>query len=378
MIPMAPPEAVWRGPAVLASGHRPFFLAAAVMGGLAPLAWLAAWRGLIPLGPSWHGHEMIFGFAVAAIAGFLQAAVPKWTDSAPFRGWPVAALIALWLGGRVAMMVPAVAWIDLLFLPTLAIMVAARVIRAGDRRNYQVVAILAALFGLNVAFHSGTTSLALRVATIAIAALMALIGGRIVPLFTRNALSQAGIRPCETATPRGLDVVAVPIVGAAAATEWLWPASTVAGVVCVAAAVVLGARMVGWRTAQTFKLPIVWILHAGYAFLPIGFLLVGLDGLGVPVGSFRAMHALTAGAMGVLILAVASRAALGHSGRPLVAAPPTVVAYALVIAGAVLRVAVAHPHATIAGGILWSVGYAIFAVVYAPILTRPRVDGQQG
>jgi uncharacterized protein involved in response to NO len=142
--------------------------------------------------------------------------------------------------------------------------------------------------------------------------------------------------------------------------------------------VLLGARMAGWRTAQTLKLPIVWVLHAGYAFMPLGLALKATADLGGPIGSFAALHALTAGGIGVMILAVASRAALGHSGRPLVVAPATVAAYLLVIAGSLLRVSVSHPHAVLASGVLWSLGYAVFATVYWPILTQPRVDGQPG
>lgn len=385
-IPLGPTSDTWRGPALLASGHRPFFLFAGVYGAGALAMWLLAWRGLLPLTSSWHGHEMIFGFAVAAIAGFLLAAVPKWTHSPPYRGARVAVLMALWLAGRLGMWLagagaigPSVgAVLDLLFLPALAWFIGAAILRARNHRNYQVPVVLLAVWGLDVFYHFGNPSLALRVAVYAIATLVTLISGRIVPAFTRNALRQAGHPDVECHTPRWLDVAAVPVMVVVTATELAWPSSRWSGIAAAVAAVVLGGRMVGWHTWLTRPLPLVWVLHVGYAFLPFAMIMKAIADLGGPVGSFAALHALTAGAIGVMILAVASRAALGHSGRPLVPAPATVVAYGLVIAGALLRVLVLHPHATLAAGVLWSAGYAVFSVVYWPMLTRPRSDGQPG
>ena len=170
----------------------------------------------------------------------------------------------------------------------------------------------------------------------------------------------------------------MPAALAVAVTELTAPMSQVSGIAALFAAFVLGARMTRWRTWQTRRLPIVWILHAGYAFVPLGLALKGVADLGGPIGYFAALHALTAGAIGVMILAVASRAALGHAGRPLVVSRATVLAYVLVIAGALLRVAVTHPHAVVLSGVMWSVGYGIFAAVYWPILTQPRRDGLPG
>jgi len=170
----------------------------------------------------------------------------------------------------------------------------------------------------------------------------------------------------------------VPLVALVVVTELTVPFSTASGVIALAAAVTTGLRMRHWRTWQTRALPLVWVLHAGYAFVPLGFLLKGISDLGGPIGAFAALHALTAGAIGVMILAVASRAALGHSGRPLVPSRATVLAYYVVIGGALLRVFGGHPQIVLLSGVLWATGYAIFAVVYWPILTRPRIDGQEG
>ncbi len=368
----------WQGPAWLASGHRAFFLASGLYGALAIVLWLLAWRGLLPLSSPWHGHEMVFGFGVAAIAGFLQAAVPKWTQQPIYRGRRVALLLALWLAGRLGMALPGLHFLDLLFLPVLAWLIGTDLVRSRNRRNYIVIAVLAGLWGIDLLYHFGPASLALRVAIYVVVALIALIGGRIVPMFTRNAMRLDGHFEFDCGTPRWLEVAAVPTVLGVAVTELVLPSSVWSGAVAGVAAVVLGWSLRGWHPWQTRRLPLVWILHVGYGFLPFGFALKAVADLGGPVGPFAALHALTAGGIGVMILGVSSRAALGHSGLPLQPSRATVVAYGLVITGALLRVLTAHPHALLAAGILWSSGFALFAKEYWPILTRPRTDGLPG
>lgn len=377
-IPLGPVTDTWRGPALLASGHRPFFLFAGLYAAVAPILWLLAWRGYLPLTSAWHGHEMLFGFAVAAIAGFLQAAVPKWTDGQVYRGGRVAFLAALWLLGRAGMAIPGLEWLDLLFLPVLAFFVGRQILRTHNARNYVVPAMLVALWGLDAFYHFGNPSLALRVGIYVVAVLVALIGGRIVPTFTQNALRSSGHPGIVCQTPRWLDVLAVPAVIAVAVTELALPMTVWSGAAAALAGGVLGLRMLGWQTWKTRPLPLVWVLHAGYVFLPLGLILKAVADFGGPIGPFAALHALTAGAIGVMILAVASRAALGHSGRPLKPSTATVVAYWLVIAGALLRVSWPHPHVVTTSGVLWALGFAVFSVVYWPILTRPRIDGQPG
>jgi uncharacterized protein involved in response to NO len=373
------PRAAYRGPAVLAAGHRPFFLAAALWPAVAMALWLAALAGFVPLSPSWHGHEMLFGFAVAAVAGFLSAAVPKWTNGETLRGGRLAALVALWVAGRIAMALDVATWLDLVFLPAFASFILADIVRARNTRNYQVPAMLFGLAGLNALYHFGDAMTALHAATYLIVAMVALIGGRIVPAFTQNALRMAGQRTVTCSTALWLERLAVPSVILVVLAELFVPDTMASAVAATAAGVILLARMIGWHSFKTLRMPIVWILHAGYVWVPIGFLLTGASAVAHDlVPHTAALHALTAGAIGTMILAVASRAALGHAGLPLKVSRWTVLAYVLVIAGAALRVAVPHLHAMMLAGGLWALGYAIFAVVYFPILTRPRVDGLPG
>lgn len=363
---------------LLASGHRPFFLMAGLYGAVALPLWMAAYLGYLPLSASWHGHEMIFGFAVAAIAGFLMAAVPNWTNSSGIRGWSLLLLISLWLAGRLSMWVGEAGFLDLLFLPALAVFILVDLVRAQNARNYLVAGILFVLAALNVYFHYSDPSLALRLSTLTIVALIALIGGRIIPAFTQNALRLKQQVDITCHTPRVLDLLAVPAVIIVVFAEMMLPDSSISGTTSLIAGILLFLRMLGWQTWRTWRMPLVWILHAGYAWVPLGLILIGLAALGAPVDPSAALHALTTGAIGVMILAVASRAALGHSGRPLEPSNGTVFAYCLVIAAAILRVFVVVDGSVLLSGVLWSLGYAIFSAVYWPILTKPRIDGLPG
>ncbi len=372
------PRRAFRGPAVLASGHRPFFLAAAIWAAAGLAMWVAALAGLLPMTAAWHGHEMVFGFAIAAISGFLMAAVPKWTGGEVILGNRLLVLFALWLAGRVAMIADTAVWIDLLYLPVFASFILADIVRVRNTRNYQVPAMLFGLAALNALYHFYDPTVALHAAIYLIAALIALIGGRIVPAFTQNALRMALKRNIECATPRWIEYVAVPSVILVVLAELFLPHSTVGGIAALVAGTVLLVRMARWHSFKTLCMPVVWILHVGYLWVPVGFLLKAAADLGDWFPHSAALHALSAGAAGVMIMAVASRAALGHAGLPLVVSRWTVLAYALVIAGALMRVFAPHAHALIPAGILWSLGYAVFAIVYWPILTRPRVDGLPG
>ncbi|MFZ1413484.1 MAG: NnrS family protein, partial [Defluviicoccus sp.] len=363
---------------LLASGHRLFFLAAALWASAAMPLWLIAIEGGLPLTSAWHGHEMLFGFAAAALAGFLLAAVPNWTSRPPVRGLPLAGLGLVWLAGRVAMLSGVFVWIDLLFLPLLAIVVGIAIVGARNARNYPVPVMVIALAALNVWYHLGEPSRALWAATLVLAALIALIGGRIVPLFTQNALRANGWPLITCATNAHAQRLAVPLVVLVVAADLVGQSSPVRGITALAAAGVLFYGMLGWHSWRTRRLPIVWILHAGYVWLPLGLLLVALADLGAGIASTTALHALSANAIGIMILAVASRAALGHAGRPLVTPRLTVAAYGLVIAGGLVRVLFPSGSGILLAGLLWSLGYALFAFDYWPILTKPRIDGRPG
>jgi uncharacterized protein involved in response to NO len=382
-------------------GFRPFFLGVGVYACGVTIAWIAVWQGWLPaprwLAPAWwHGHEMLFGVVAAAIAGFLTTAVPVWTERPALCGRPLIALFGCWALGRLAMLCAAllpaalVATLDLLFLPALTIVLARSVWGTGQRRNYGVVALVAALALANTAVHAqavGLTSTsaprALRLAADAIVALIVVIGGRITPTFTENALLRSGVEARVVRRP-WLDRLAVAAVVALALADLLAPRSAASGALALVASGVTAARMAGWQALRTRRDPLVWSLHAGMAWVPAGLLLVALGDLGAPAPASAGLHALTAGAMGSMILAVVTRVGLGHTGRPLALPRGAAASYLLVHAGALARVGAAlawgpAPGTLLAiGGVLWAAAFGLFAFVYAPILRSPRADGRDG
>lgn len=388
-------------PALWQRGFRPFFLAAGVYGCAFVAAWTFAWRGafaapawLLPMW--WHGHEMLFGVVAAAIAGFLLTATPVWTGRPALRGRPLAALFALWALGRLAMwaagVLPAalVAAADLAFPAALAAVLARTVWGTGQRRNYGVVALVGVLALANAGTHAqalggsaDAAPRALRFAVDLVVTLIVVIGGRITPGFTTNALARLG-SPARARSIPWLDRLAVAAAVALAAADLLAPRSVASGALAALAAAAVAGRMAGWQTLRTGRDPLVWSLHAGMAWVALGLALVAAGDLGAPIAPSAGLHALTAGAMGSMILAVMTRVGLGHTGRPLVLPTYAVSCYALVHAGAALRVAAALAEPTLAppllaaGGLLWAAAFGLFAALYVPILTRPRIDGREG
>ena len=384
---------------LLAFGFRPFFLLAGLAGALTPPVFLAAYTGLIDAdfgGPVtyWHGHEMIFGFVVAAVAGFLFTALANWTGRAPVRGATLGILVGLWLAGRAAMalagVLPAalVAVVDLALLPALAVLVLRELIRGRNRRNLPFPVLLMVLFAANLLFHLERLGIAetarpgLYLAVHVIALLIAIVGGRVVPAFTTAALRRAGRDACLRSPP-WLERAAIATVAAVAVAELADPGGAAAGALALAAALLLAARLSGWRGLATLDQPILWVLHLGYGWLAVGFALKAAADLGGWLPPSAALHALTAGAAGTMILGVMTRAALGHTGRSLATPPAIVVAYGLISVGAALRVAepvLAAPSVVIlsASALIWAGGFAIFTVLYWPVLTRPRVGGRPG
>jgi uncharacterized protein involved in response to NO len=381
-------------------GFRPFFLGAAIHAALVVPLWTAIWLGVLPapgwLAPTWwHAHEMLFGTVAAAIAGFLLTASPVWAARPALAGRGLFALAGLWAAGRLGMLaagglpVGLVAAVDLAFLPAVALVLARTLWGRAQRRNHGIVVVVAALALANAAVHaealglaSGWAPRALRLAVDGVVVLIVVIGGRITPAFTANALRRAGFAG-EVSSAPWLDRLAIASVVGVALLDLVAPRSAATGVVACAAGVAVAARMRGWQTRRTGGDPLVWSLHAGLAWVAIGLLLVGAGDLGNPVLATAGLHALTAGAMGAMILAVMTRVGLGHTGRPLVLPRGALGAYVLVHAGAAARVAsvlVPGHHAPLLAlaGALWAGAFALFAVVYAPILTRPRVDGKPG
>ncbi len=367
-----------RTPLLLQRAHRSFFLLTALYATFALGLWLASWRGYVNLTSLWHGHEMIFGFASVAFGGFLLTAVPNWTKRPPAEGALLAVLLALWFAGRLAMGFGVAPWVDLLFLPALGLKVLVDILAAKNYRNLIVPLLIGILTGLNIVFHYGDPSLALHVAVYVVIAMVTLIAGRITPLFT---MMKLGIKD-EPAIMRNarvhLTTISVPVVLLAAGAELVLPGSVVAGGCALLAAIVLGALMLTWHGHRSLREPMIWIMHAGFVWVPIGFLLTALYNIWGVGGASASRHALTAGAVGVMVMAVSSRAALGHSGRPFEAPPMLVVAYLLVIAAAVMRVFLPLPAAIDISATLWVLGYGVYAAVLWPVLTRPRADGQPG
>jgi uncharacterized protein involved in response to NO len=389
------------GHPVWGRGFRPFFLGASLYAGFAVAVWTAIWRGALPapgwLAPLWwHGHEMIFGVVAAAIAGFLLTSTPVWAGRPALTGRPLVALAALWAAGRIAMLaagaLPAglVAALDLAFLPTLSFALARTLWRTGQTRNYGVVALVGVLALANAAVHAqalGVGSLlaprALRFAVDLVVVLIVVIGGRITPAFTANALGRIGSGARVRSAP-WLDRLAIAGVVLVAASDLVAPRSAPGGALACAAALAVAGRMAGWQSARTLRDPLLWSLHAGMAWVALGLLLVGIGDLTGSYAASAGLHALTAGAMGAMILAVMTRVGVGHTGRPLALPRGGAACYALVHAGAAARVAASllpgtqQPALLLAGGGLWAGAFLLFAVLYWPILTRPRVDGKAG
>lgn len=375
-------------------GFRPFFAAAGFAALLlVPLwAWSIAAAAALPVAwpPSlWHGHEMIFGFVGAAIAGFLLTAVPSWTGRKGFAGWPLVALSVLWLAGRIAATVSAllptwlVSSVSLAFLPLLAAMLAWPLLRERNR-NTPLLLVLALLWACQCVFHWSAAHADYELARRALIAaidivlvLVTVIGGRIVPSFTANALRLSGSKHLPRAS-RWLTPVAVSLMIGIAAVDALQPAGGLAGVLALAAAVVQALRLSQWQGLRTARMPIVWILHLAYAWIPIGLGLKAWALLGDRADGANWLHALTVGAIATMIVAVMTRTSLGHTGRRVEAHHLTVLAYGLLSLAAVVRVAgpavpsLSYVALIVAAAALWAAAFAMYLWIYLPILGRPR------
>ena len=381
-------------------GFRPFFLLAGIYAVVSIVTWLwiygqgaAPFAALLP--QYWHGHEMIFGFMGAAIAGFLLTAVPNWTGEPGFSGAPLVGLTALWLAGRVAMAlvgdlpVVLVAIAELLFLPALILMIAPLLLRSGNR-NLPLLFVLAALWladGLFLfAFHSEHPALAriaLLVALDLVLVLVTVIGGRIVPAFTRNALRQAGADVSLPGNPVIERLVIVTMLTMVVG-DLVEPGGKVAATIAALAAALQAWRLLGWQGWRMATKPIVWVVHVAYLWWPVGLAMKATSlGAGIAWAGFW-QHALGIGAAGMMILAVMTRAALGHTGRPLQVHASITIAYLLLAASVVVRVfgatalSLGYSTAITIAAALWVAAFVPYLVVYGPILLRPRIDGKPG
>ncbi|WP_411034940.1 NnrS family protein [Shinella sp. BYT-45] len=379
------------GPVLFSYGFRPFFLGGGLWAIAAMVLWIAAIAGHVDLAgdygaPNWHAHEMLFGFASAVLAGFLLTAVPNWTGRLPVSGWPLGGLFGLWCAGRAALLatdaigVVAAAVIDGLFLPALLAICTREVVAGRKWKDLKVLGGLLALSIANGVFHmaaidGGHDHVTIRLAAAAYVVLVMIVGGRIVPSFTRNWLNKSGRTDFPVPYNR-YDTAAI-LGGVAALAAWTaapeHPATAGLG---LAAAVLHGVRLHRWRGWTTAPEKLLVILHIAYAFVPLGLLAIGFSALG-GLEERSVLHLLSVGAIACMMLAVMTRASLGHTGRALTASRLTVAAYAALVLCALVRpLGEAFPDASAeiyaASGVLWIAAFGLFCLEYAPILARKR------
>jgi len=379
------------GPVVFSYGFRPFFLGAGLWAVLAMLLWILSLTTGLPVGGTygavhWHAHEMLFGFGPAVLAGFLLTAVPNWTGRLPVSGKPLMGLAGLWLLGRLAFLQPDIVHVDVaiaiesLFLPVLLLICVREIVAGRKWKDLKVLFGVALLASANLVFHhavltDGDPAMASRAAAGAYLLLICIIGGRIIPSFTRNWLNRAG----ETRFPtpmNGYDVACLALAALALASWIALPEHPLTVVVAGAAALSHAVRLWRWRGWTVRSEPLLAILHVAYAFVAFGFLAIACAAAG-HLNPYSALHVVTVGAIGLMMLAVMGRATRGHTGRDLAASRTPCLAYACLIGAAVLR-----PLAEIApefyqeilsvSALLWMASFGLFLVEYAPMLTRVR------
>jgi uncharacterized protein involved in response to NO len=377
------------GPALLRQGFRPFFLGAGIWALAAMVLWIATLQGVVLLPTAfdplaWHAHEMLVGFVAAAIAGFLLTAIPNWTGRMPLQGFPLAVLLGFWLAGRLA--VYGSEWIgagiaaafDLSFLALLLGVVLREILAGRNWRNLPMPVVLGGLLVANALTHADAVGLAAtgplgqRLGIAIVILLISLVGGRIIPSFTLNWLKKRG----ELNLPASFGALDRGILGLAAAALAFWvvaPGHPLGGAALIAAGLASLVRLARWRGHLTLAEPLVWSLHLGFAWVAVGLVLLGISAFMPEAPQAAGLHALSAGAMGGMSLAVMTRATLGHTGRPLAADRWTAAVYLLVAAAALLRVAA--PFATEVylpllwtSGLAWSTAFGLFVVRYGRML----------
>ncbi len=446
--PTRPP---YVGPALFSYGFRPLFLLAGCFAALVVPLWMLVWSGEVALsGPfsplDWHIHEMLFGYTSAVIAGFMFTAIPNWTGRMPTRGWPLMALAALWLAGRLAVagvagLGPlAVLVIDCAFMLAIGAMVATEIIAGRNWGNLKVVVPVLVYLAANLTFHlevlaTGIADYGRRLGFAMVVMLILLIGGRIIPSFTRNWLTKRGPNPGPLPAPfnrfdgasllvtllalllwvaqpelpltgaalllaaliqtlrlarwSGWRVWSDPLVlmlhlafaympaGLAALLVWVaQPESALTGAALLHAAAIQTLRLARWRGWRVWSDPLVLMLHLAFAFMPLGLAALGLASLGLlePATGF---HLLGIGGFGGMTLAVMMRAALGHTGRQLRAGPAVTLAFAAVALAALARVLIPAPTGLWVAAALWTLGFCLFVLRYAPVLTRANPARRQ-
>ena len=373
-------------------GFRPFYLLASLFSALSILLWAAQFSGYLPQaylqGSVWHGHEMLFGYTTAVIAGFLLTAVHAWTNQPTASGAPLMALAVLWVCGRVLVLTPfamAAALVNAAFPVAIAWVIGIPLLRSRNVRNYFFVGLLLLMGALILAVHLAWQSyldlsprFGLQLGLDVVLFIMVVIGGRVIPMFTNN-----GIPGAQAARHAVLEKLALGAVILLFLADLLQLPKTLIGAIALLAAVAHGLRLSFWKPWRTLATPLVWILHAAYAWIVLHLIMRGLGSLELLGGSY-ATHALTVGAIGGLTLGMMVRTARGHTGRPLTADHAEMASFLLVQLAALVRVfgGIVSPDSYMASiqlsALLWAVAFGLHAVRYWSILTCPRLDGKPG
>ncbi len=381
-----------QGFALWALGFRPFYLLASTFAALSIGLWALQFAGWLDRpylrGPLWHAHEMLFGFTLAVIVGFLLTAGRNWANRPTPTGLPLAALAALWVAGRVLVLTPfgwAAAVVNAAFPLAAAIALAIPFIAAGNRRNYFFVGLLLLMSAAVLAVHLDQLGVlrfpgwaGIQVGLDVVLFIISVMAGRVIPMFTNNGV------PGANATRRPiLEKLALGSVLLLLLADLLQVQGPLLAVLAAACAAAQLARWALWQPWKTLRTPLVWVLHAAYLWIPVHLALRAMAAQGLVTPS-AATHALTVGAIGGMVIGMMTRTARGHTGRPLQADRYEVACYAMVLVAALVRVVLplvlpAHTlNAVVCSAALWSAAFALYAVRYWPVLTRARIDGRPG
>jgi uncharacterized protein involved in response to NO len=388
-IPRLRPERI----ALLSYGFRPFFLGAALWACIAMLLWIGLLSGWWTFAGAygviaWHAHEFLFGYIAAVMTGFLLTAIPNWTGRFPLQGGPLLALFVLWLAGRAAMLAVdeigtgAAAIVDCAYLVTLTTVITREIVAGSNWRNLRVAVLVALTAVANIVFQAEVVIYAaptygLRLAVAAIVGLIMVVGGRVIPSFTSNWLTRQGSgkrpAPLDRFDIGSIAFAALALVAWIAAPDWYGTAALL-----LLMAIAQAARLSRWAGAQTWREPILFVLHVGYAFVPLGALMVSLSILWPQVvPASGALHAWTTGAMGIMTLAIMTRAILGQTGRDVLSTLTTTTIYGAMFLAALVRVAAPlapaiYYDALLVAGLAWLLAFGIFLLIYGPMLVGEK------
>jgi len=385
---------------LLRLGFRPFFLFGSLFATLSMALWLLTLKGVISIEPLngmlwWHSHEMLFGFTAAIIAGFLLTAVQTWTNIPSIKGRQLLLLVCLWFLARLlilsgsASVLPWAMIADLMFLPLTAFFVGQRVVKIRQYRNLIFIPVLVLMSVMNLftylpslGFDSAWQARGIHGMTLLVTFLVAFLGGRVIPMFTANGTKTTKVLPIKWLEMSALASLAVVLV--LFLLKDVVDIKMLTGIVCLTTAVIHTIRQWRWRIWVTLNVPLVWSLHITMLFIPIGLVLLSLHFFGASITLSNAIHSLTVGVIGGMILAMMSRVSLGHTGRMLQVGKLMSVAFFAVVISAIVRsIAIAiWPQWTIQfwlfAGCLWCVAFGLFFFKYLPVLSAPRVDGRPG